>query len=61
MTNAKHSKGGINVAEKDSSIELWHKRLGHLSEKGLQILSKKQLLPGAKGTLLKTCVDCLAG
>ncbi|CAL1407753.1 unnamed protein product [Linum trigynum] len=48
MTHAKHSKGGINVAEKDSSIELWHKRLGHLSEKGLQILSKKQLLPGAK-------------
>ncbi|CAL1383495.1 unnamed protein product [Linum trigynum] len=61
MTNAKHSKGGINVAEKDSSIEIWHKRLGHLSEKGLQILSKKQLLPGAKGTLLKTCVHCLAG
>ncbi|CAL1381478.1 unnamed protein product [Linum trigynum] len=60
MTNAKHSKGGINVAEKDYSIELWHKRLGHLSKKGLQILSKKQLFPGAKGTLLKTCVHCLA-
>ena len=61
MTSAKLSKGRINVVEKDSSIELWHKRLGHLSEKGLQILSKKQLLSGAKGTLLKTCVDCLAG
>ncbi|CAN0846213.1 Retrovirus-related Pol polyprotein from transposon TNT 1-94 [Linum grandiflorum] len=52
MTSAKHSKGGINVVEKDSSIELWHKRLGHLSEKGLQILSKKQLLPGAKDKTL---------
>ncbi|CAN1156891.1 hypothetical protein LINPERPRIM_LOCUS27979, partial [Linum perenne] len=35
-------------AEKYSSIKLWHKRLSHLSEKGQQIHSKKQLLSGAK-------------
>lgn len=60
MTQVKLSKGEIDVVEKDSSIELWHKRLGHLSEKGLQISSKKQLLSRGKGALLKTCDDCLA-
>ena len=53
--------GVVNALEGDSSIELWHKRLGHMSEKGLQILSKKEFLPGMKGTPLKTCVHCLAG
>ena len=32
-----------------------------MSEKGLQTLAKKQLLPDVKGTPLKTCTDCLAG
>ena len=53
--------GVVNALEGDSSIELWHKRLGHMSEKGMQILSKKEFLPGMKGTPLKTCVHCLAG
>ena len=53
--------GVMNALEGDSSIELWHKRLGHMSGKGLQILSKKEFLPGMKGTPLKTCVHCLAG
>lgn len=49
----------LNVAE-ECSTELWHKRLGHMSEKGLQILTRKQLLP-LKDVNLKSCVDCLAG
>ena len=28
-------KGEINAAQRDVSIELWHRRLGHISEKGL--------------------------
>ncbi|GKV40824.1 hypothetical protein SLEP1_g48425 [Rubroshorea leprosula] len=47
-TQAKQCQGQINVTEADA-IELWHKRLGHLSEKGLQILSKKELLPDFTG------------
>ena len=31
----------VNIAERDSSIELWHKRLGHMSEKGLHSLARK--------------------
>ena len=54
-------KGVVNALQDDTSTELWHKRLGHMSEKGLQVLFKKELLPGLKGTHLKTCVHCLAG
>ncbi|PKI31536.1 hypothetical protein CRG98_048071 [Punica granatum] len=34
----------VNVAE-DYPIELWHRRLGHISEKGIRILARKQSLP----------------
>ena len=43
----------VNTLENDSSIKLWHKWLGHISEKGLQVLAKKELLPGLKGMSLK--------
>ena len=51
----------LNAIQKDASIELWHRRLGHVSEKGLQLLANKNLLPNLQGASLKTCVDCLAG
>ena len=57
---AKLSKGDLNLAD-DATIEMWHRRLGHMSEKGLQMLMKKQLLPDLKGTSLKPCTDCFAG
>ena len=47
----------MNAVE-DCSIELWHERLGHLSEKGLPTLSRHGLL-FIKGTSLETCSDCL--
>lgn len=43
VTNAKLNSQ-LNVAER-CSTELWHKRLSHMSEMGLQILTRKQLLP----------------
>jgi len=51
----------VNAIEKKISTELWHNRLGHMSEKGMQVLTKKSLLPGIEGTTLETCDDCLAG
>ena len=51
----------VNIAERDSSIELWHKRLGHMSEKGLHSLARKDFLPELKGMTLRPYVDCLAG
>ena len=54
-------KGDINAVQQDGSIELWYRRIGHISEKGLQTLAKKQLLPNLQGILLKTCDHCLFG
>ncbi|KAM1149991.1 hypothetical protein ACFX2B_030215 [Malus domestica] len=47
QSNAKVLKGELNAVE-DSSLDLWHKRLGHMSEKGLQVLAKKSHIPFAK-------------
>ena len=59
-TQGKICKKWLNVAA-DSSPSLWHKRLGHMSEKGLQIFAKKNSIPFAKGTLLNPCDYCLLG
>ena len=61
VMEAKLHKGEINVAQQDVSIELWHRRLGHISEKGLQTLAKKQFFPNLHGMPLKTCDHCLVG
>ncbi|BFG34854.1 hypothetical protein CerSpe_211280 [Prunus speciosa] len=47
MTHAKVNNGYVNALAEDS-IKLWHKWLGHMSEKGLQILAKKEALTGMK-------------
>ncbi|KAK8601219.1 hypothetical protein V6N12_051060 [Hibiscus sabdariffa] len=44
-TQGKLCKREANVACGSSCLELWHKRLGHISEKGLQILAQKALIP----------------
>lgn len=55
------SKYYMNTCENDSSSELWHQRLGHMSEKGLSILAKKNVLSGVSNARLKQCLHCLAG
>ena len=44
-----------------TSLELWHKRLGHMSEKGLQVLVRKFLIPLAKNEFVSSCDHCLVG
>ena len=61
MIKTKLYKQEVNIAETSSNIELWHKRLGHMSDKGLQSLAHKNILPEVKGMTLRPCVDCLAG
>ncbi|KAF7121453.1 hypothetical protein RHSIM_Rhsim13G0116100 [Rhododendron simsii] len=48
LMQAKLSKGEVNAIGDEASTELWHKRLGHMSEKGMQILARKALLPEVK-------------
>ena len=40
----------VGVAKEESTSELWHKRLGHMTGRGLKILAQKKLLHGIKGT-----------
>ena len=61
VIEAKLYKEEINAAQRDVSIELWHRRLGHISEKGLQTLVRKQFLPNLHSIPLKTCDHCLVG
>ena len=60
-TQVELCKDVVNAAQEDSSPNLWHRQLAHMSEKGLQILAKKSLIPFAKGTLLNPCDFCLFG
>ena len=60
-THTKVIRDGVYVVEDDSSPTMWHKSLGHMSEKGLQILAKKSLISFAKGTSLNPCDYCLFG
>ena len=41
--------------------ELWHKRLCHMSQKGMQMLAKKDLLLEMKKDHQGKCVNCLVG
>jgi transposase InsO family protein len=49
------------VTKEGNSADLWHKRLGHMSEKGLKILVGKNLLPGLKSYNLDLCEHCIYG
>lgn len=53
----------VNALGEDSSTELRYKRIGHMSDKGLQILAKIGILAGMKGLKMshKTCTHCLDG
>ena len=47
---------------KDDMTKLWHMRLGHMSERGMQILAKSDLLCGHKVvTDLGFCEHCVFG
>jgi len=49
------------AAEKGDTTRLWHMCLGHMSEKGLQVLHGKGVLPGIKSCKLDFCEFCIMG
>ena len=61
LMQARLIDSSINVLDDDSTVGLWHNKLGHMSEKGLMILAKKNLLSSMKKESLKRCAHCLAG
>ena len=58
IMQAKLVKEDVNVVD-DSSVNLWHMRLSHISEKGLETLARKNLL-SLKERNLKKCTYCFA-
>nr|XP_040249189.1 uncharacterized protein LOC120966742 [Aegilops tauschii subsp. strangulata] len=52
VTKTKLCNEVLNIAEKDTSVELWHKRLGHMSEKGMHALARMEYLPELKENVL---------
>ena len=51
----------ISLASIGTNTTLWHHRLGHMSEKGMQILQSKKLLSGLKQIDLEFCEHCVYG
>ena len=43
----------------EESMMMWHLKLGHMSERGLKILSNRKLLPGLKSISLSFCEHCV--
>jgi hypothetical protein len=51
----------ISLASIRVDTTLWHNRLGHMSEKGMHILHKRNLLPNLKQIDLDLCEHCVYG
>ena len=51
----------IAVANASTDISLWHRRLGHMSEKGMKMLLSKGKLPELKSIDFDICESCILG
>lgn len=60
IMQGKLTEGEANVIVGKGNLKLWHKQLGHMSEKGLRILARRQILPDIIGNNLKLYIDYLA-
>ncbi|GKA80076.1 retrovirus-related pol polyprotein from transposon TNT 1-94 [Tanacetum coccineum] len=53
---------GINAAiDGRGNAALWHKRLGHMSEKGMKILASKGRIPDLQKAVVGFCEPCVLG
>ena len=51
----------IAVAGASTDTSLWHRRLGHMSEKGMKMLLSKGKLPKLKSIDFDMCESCILG
>ena len=49
------------IAIADANANLWHQRLGHMSEKGMKVLLSKGKLPKLESTDFNMCEGCIFG
>ncbi|GKB00455.1 retrovirus-related pol polyprotein from transposon TNT 1-94 [Tanacetum coccineum] len=59
----RQSQGELNASfeEKDSLVQVWHKRLRHIREVGLQVLEKHELFGQKNLCKLEFCDNCVMG
>ena len=51
----------IAVADASTGTSLWHRKLGHMSEKGMKMLLSKGKLPELKSIDFDMCESCILG
>jgi len=49
----------VSASPAEENTMMWHQKLGHMSEKGLKILSGQKLLPGLIKVTLPFCEHCV--
>ena len=49
----------VATANQEEATMTWHRRLGHMSERGLKVLAERNLLPGLKAVNLPFCEHCV--
>jgi hypothetical protein len=56
-----NTDSSISLVSTGVDTTLWHNRIGHMSEKGMQILHKRNVLPDLKQIDLEFCEHCVYG
>ncbi|KAG7597916.1 Reverse transcriptase RNA-dependent DNA polymerase [Arabidopsis suecica] len=51
----------LSVVRREDDTVLWHRRLGHMSQKNMNLLLKNGFLDKKKVSTLETCEDCIYG
>ena len=56
-----NTDSSISLTSTGVDTTLWHDRIGHISEKGMHILHKRNLFPNLKQIDLDFCEHCVYG
>ena len=56
-----NDKDIVAVANSTEDSKIWHCRLGHMSEKGMKIMTTKENLGDLKSIDIGLCEDCIMG
>ena len=54
-------RGEVNAVSVQDETHLWHRRLGHIGQKGMDVLIKKGYLDKSKVSSIKFCESCILG
>ena len=54
-------RDSIAVVNASTETSLWHRKLGHMSEKGMKMLLSKRKLPELKSIDFDMCESCILG